>query len=50
MRWADVAAGLKDLRFSGTISLHGEYEAKDLAQRKELAKAELAFLKKHIGT
>jgi L-ribulose-5-phosphate 3-epimerase len=50
VRWTDVAAGLKDVRFSGTISLHGEYEAKDLSQRKELAKAELAFLKKHLGT
>src|SRR5205823_13854476 len=50
VRWADAAAGLKDLRFTGTISLHGEYEAKDLAQRQELAKTELAFLKKHFGT
>jgi sugar phosphate isomerase/epimerase len=50
VRWADVAAGLKDVRYSGTISLHGEYEAKDLAQRKELAKTELAFLKKQFGT
>ena len=49
MRWADVAAGLKEVRYGGTISLHGEYEAKDLAQRKELAKAELAFLKKQLG-
>src|SRR5689334_11989128 len=39
VRWPDVSVGLKDLRFSGTISLHGEYETKDLAQRKELAKA-----------
>jgi sugar phosphate isomerase/epimerase len=50
VRWADVAAGLKEVRYGGTISLHGEYEAKDLAQRKELAKAELAFLKKQLGT
>ena len=49
VRWADVAAGLKEVRYGGTISLHGEYEAKDLAQRKELAKAELAFLKKQLG-
>jgi sugar phosphate isomerase/epimerase len=49
VRWADVAAGLKELRFNGTISLHGEYEAKDLDRRKELAKAELAFLKKHFA-
>jgi len=50
VRWADVAAGLKEVRYSGTISLHGEYEAKDMAQRKELAKAESAFLKKHFGS
>ncbi|HKI35549.1 MAG TPA: sugar phosphate isomerase/epimerase family protein [Gemmataceae bacterium] len=50
VRWADVAKGLEEVRFGGTISLHGEYEAKDLDQRKELAKTELAFLKKHFGT
>ena len=49
VRWADVAAGLKEVRYGGTVSLHGEYEAKDLARRKELAKAELAFLKKQLG-
>ena len=50
VRWTDVAAGLKDVRFSGTISLHAEYEEKDVGRRKELAKSELAFLKKHFGT
>jgi sugar phosphate isomerase/epimerase len=49
VRWADVATGLKDVRFGGTVSLHGEYEAKDLVQRKDLARAELAFLKKHFA-
>jgi L-ribulose-5-phosphate 3-epimerase len=49
VRWSEVAAGLKDVRFSGTISLHAEYEEKDQGRRKELAKAELAFLKKHFG-
>jgi sugar phosphate isomerase/epimerase len=49
VRWADVATGLKELRYNGTISLHGEYEARDLDQRKELAKTELAFLKKQFG-
>jgi sugar phosphate isomerase/epimerase len=48
VRWADVAAGLKDVRFGGTISLHAEYEEKDVGKRKELAKAELAFLKKRF--
>src|SRR5579885_824887 len=28
VRWADVAAGLKDVRFNGTVSLHAEYEEK----------------------
>jgi sugar phosphate isomerase/epimerase len=49
VRWDDLAKGLKDCRYSGTISLHGEYEAKDLAERKRLAKAELAALKKTFG-
>ena len=30
----------------GTIDLHAEYEVKDLGERRELAKRELAFLKK----
>jgi L-ribulose-5-phosphate 3-epimerase len=48
VRWADVAAGLKEVRFGGTISLHAEYEEKDVGRRKELAKAELTFLKKRF--
>lgn len=44
--WKDVAAALKDAKFTGTVSVHGEYEAKDLDDRKRLAKAEVAFLKK----
>ncbi|MBY0522310.1 MAG: sugar phosphate isomerase/epimerase [Gemmataceae bacterium] len=46
VRWNEVAQGLKDAKFSGTISLHGEYETKDLAERKRLAKQELEALKK----
>jgi sugar phosphate isomerase/epimerase len=46
VRWKDVALGLKECRFNGTISLHGEYEAKDLAERKELAKRELELLRR----
>jgi sugar phosphate isomerase/epimerase len=49
VRWADVAKGLKECKFNGTVSLHGEYHAKDLAERKKLAKAELAALKKAFG-
>jgi sugar phosphate isomerase/epimerase len=49
VRWVEVAQGLKDLRFNGTVSLHGEYEEKDMDKRKALAKAELAFLKKQFG-
>ncbi len=49
VRWEEVAQGVKQVRFKGTISLHGEYEAKDLDERRRLAKEELAFLKKHLG-
>jgi sugar phosphate isomerase/epimerase len=45
VRWGDVALGLKDCGFQGTVSLHAEYEVKDLAERKKLAARELAFLK-----
>jgi sugar phosphate isomerase/epimerase len=48
VRWADVGLAVKETKFNGTISLHGEYETKDLAERKELAKRELALLKKMI--
>jgi sugar phosphate isomerase/epimerase len=46
VRWADVAAGLRERRFNGTVSLHGEYEAKDRAERETLAKREVAALRK----
>src|SRR5204862_7249517 len=46
--WPDVAKGLKACGFDGMIDLHGEYEAKDLATRRELAKKELAALKKFL--
>ncbi len=46
VHWNEVARGLKDCRYDGTIDLHAEYEAKDLAERRELAKRELMFLKK----
>jgi sugar phosphate isomerase/epimerase len=49
VRWADVAAGLKERKFNGTVSLHAEYEARDLDERRKLAKRELAALKKHLG-
>jgi sugar phosphate isomerase/epimerase len=45
VRWDEVAQGLKECHFAGTVSLHGEYEAKDQAERLRLAKQELAFLK-----
>jgi sugar phosphate isomerase/epimerase len=49
VHWNEVAQGLKEAKFTGTVSLHGEYEAKDLDERKRLAKAELAQLKKLLG-
>jgi sugar phosphate isomerase/epimerase len=45
VRWKEVAQGLRDCKFNGTVSLHGEYPARNLAERKQLAKKELAFLK-----
>jgi sugar phosphate isomerase/epimerase len=47
--WNDVGQGLKECKFNGTISLHGEYDTKDQDERLKLAKQELAFLKKHLG-
>jgi sugar phosphate isomerase/epimerase len=49
VRWADVARGLKECKFAGTVSLHAEYEAEGLDERKRLAKEELAALKKWLG-
>jgi sugar phosphate isomerase/epimerase len=49
VRWNEVAQAIKDAKFNGTISLHGEYEAKDLAERKRLAKQELEALKKRLA-
>jgi sugar phosphate isomerase/epimerase len=49
VRWADLALGLKECGFKGTVSLHAEYEVKELAERKKLAARELAFLKERLG-
>jgi sugar phosphate isomerase/epimerase len=49
VRWDDVAAAVKERKFNGTISLHGEYATKDMDERKALAKRELEFLKKLLG-
>jgi sugar phosphate isomerase/epimerase len=48
VHWADVGRGIKELKFNGVVSLHGEYETKDQADRIEKAKKELAFVKKHF--
>ena len=40
---------VKDRKFNGTISLHAEYETKDMAERKAPAKRELDFLKKLLA-
>lgn len=48
VRWSEAAAGLRECKFNGTISLHAEYEAADLEERKKLARQELAWLKKHF--
>ena len=49
VRWDDVAQAVKECKFNGTISLHGEYATKDMDERKALAKRELDFLKKLLG-
>ncbi len=49
VRWNEAAQGLKEVGFKGTISLHGEYETKDMTERKRQAKAELVWLKKRLG-
>ena len=46
VRWPEVGQAVKENRFNGTVSLHGEYEVKDLDERKRLAKEELALLKR----
>jgi len=47
--WPEVAAGLRARGYDGVIDLHAEYETKDLSERKELAKKELAALRKYLG-
>lgn len=49
VRWNEVGRAVKEFGFRGTVSLHGEYETRDMAERKELAKRELALLKKELG-
>lgn len=45
VQWDDVARAVKELGFNGTISLHAEYETKELSERQRLAEMELKFLK-----
>ena len=49
VRWPEVGQAVKESRFNGTVSLHGEYEANDLGERKRLAKEELVLLKRLFG-
>lgn len=49
VRWDEFGKAIKELGFRGTISLHGEYEIKDLDERKAAAKRELALLKSKLG-
>jgi sugar phosphate isomerase/epimerase len=49
VRWQEVGQAVKQVRYNGTVSLHGEYEARDLEERRRLARDELAFLKKVLG-
>ena len=34
VRWDEFGKGLKECKFAGTVSVHGEYEAADLDERK----------------
>ena len=49
VRWGEVAQAVKESKFNGTVSVHGEYETKDQAERLRTAKDELAFLKKLLA-
>jgi sugar phosphate isomerase/epimerase len=49
VRWNEVREGLEAIGFRGTITLHGEYDADDVDERKRLAKAERAFLEERLG-
>lgn len=46
VHWPEFAQAVRDVNYQGTISLHGEYETRDIAERKALAQQELAMLKK----
>jgi sugar phosphate isomerase/epimerase len=48
VQWDDVAKAVKEIGFNGTVSLHAEYETKELAERKRLAGIELELLKKKL--
>lgn len=49
VHWGEVGQALKERHYTGTVSLHGEYEAKDLAERKDLARRELEFLRTRLA-
>lgn len=44
VRWNEVGAALKGLKYQGTVSLHGEYPLDGAEKRGEIAAAERAFL------
>jgi sugar phosphate isomerase/epimerase len=48
VNWKEVGQAVKECKFNGTVSLHGEYETMDLPERKKLALQELALLKKNF--
>jgi sugar phosphate isomerase/epimerase len=49
VRWDEVVLGVRDAGFNGTVSVHGEYDAQGMPERKKLAKLELDLLKKQFG-
>jgi sugar phosphate isomerase/epimerase len=48
VKWAEVGQGLRECNYNGVLSLHAEYEAKDLTERLALARAERALLRRYL--
>jgi sugar phosphate isomerase/epimerase len=49
VRWSEVATALRQCRYNGVVSLHAEYETRDLHERLRLAQEELTFLKQRFA-
>jgi sugar phosphate isomerase/epimerase len=47
--WREISQAVKDRAYDGVVSLHGEYHTRSFEERLELARQELAFLKRQFG-